>query len=390
MELWLWSYGYGMSNCVGPGGHPGSLIRGERLPVMAVIAFLLSLCRSCLYAIIPTMKTNGSPARAGKPQLRSVVIVAYDGIELLDATGPVEVFETVNKRMRENGETGPPYVISILAERQGIFATSGGLKMVADAAWQDCPEEIDTLLVVGSTDGYLDNALANKDLLEWLRQAGGRARRLVSVCTGAFLLAEAGLLDGRRATTHWMYVDRLRDNYPKVVVDPDAIYVRDGSVSTSAGVTTCMDLALSLVEEDFGRKTALAVARRLVLYLKRPGGQTQFSTHLRAQMAVDGPLGPLLAWLEENVHLKVKVEELAERAAMSPRNFARTFVRETGMPPARYIDLIRLERATRLLEDTTLRIEAIAQESGFASAEQLRRTFQRRLGITPLAYRERF
>ena len=357
------------------------------------------LGRNCVFVVIVpklflcdylSMKKNESLIPTGEIELRTIVIVGYDGIELLDATGPIEVFETVNKCMRENGDAGPTYAISILAESPGVFATSSGLKLIADAAWHDCPEEIDTLIVVGSTDQYLDNALANKNLVGWLRDTGSRARRLVSVCTGAFLLAEAGLLDGRHATTHWMYVERLRDKYPRVAVEPDAIFVRDGSVSTSAGVTTCMDLALSLVEEDFGRKTALSVARRLVLYLKRPGGQTQFSTHLRAQMAVDGPLGQLLAWLEENVHLKVKVEELADRAAMSPRNFARTFVRETGMTPARYIDRIRLERAIHLLEDTTHRIETVALESGFASAEQLRRTFQRHMGITPLAYRERF
>ena len=336
------------------------------------------------------MKKNESSVFTGKVELRTIVIVGYDGIELLDATGPIEVFEMVNRGMRESGSAGPAYAMSILAESPGAFATSCGVKLVADAAWHDCAEEIDTLLVVGSTDEYLDKAMANKKLIGWLRDAGGRARRLVSVCTGAFLLAEAGLLDGRRATTHWMDVERLRDRYPRVSVEPDAIYVRDGSVSTSAGVTTCMDLALSLVEEDFGRKTALAVARRLVLYLKRPGGQTQFSTHLRAQMAVDGPLSALLAWLEENAHLKVTVEGLADRAAMSPRNFARTFVRETGMTPARYIDRIRLERAIHLLEDTSHRIETVALESGFASAEQLRRTFQRCMGITPLVYRERF
>lgn len=336
------------------------------------------------------MKINKSSVTIEKKEQRNIVIVAYDGIELLDATGPIEVFETVNKALRENGDAGPAYAISILAERPGVVATSSGLKLIADAAWQDYAEQIDTLIVVGSTEQYLDNAMANSALMGWLRDAGVRARRLVSVCTGAFLLAEAELLDGRRATTHWMYVERLRNRYPRVSVEPDAIYVRDGSVSTSAGVTTCMDLALSLVEEDYGRKIALTAARRLVLYLKRPGGQTQFSTNLRAQMAVDGPLGPLLSWLEENSHLKVKVEELASRAAMSPRNFARAFVRETGMPPAKYIDQIRLERAIRFLEDTSNRIETVALESGFASAEQLRRTFQRRMGITPQAYRERF
>jgi len=337
-----------------------------------------------------TMKINELSVPTGKLNLRTIVIVAYDGITLLDATGPVEVFEMVNRGMREAGNAGPAYAISILAESSGVFASSCGVKLVADAAWHECAEQVDTLIVVGSSDEYLNKALANRKLVDWLREAGGRARRLVSVCTGAFLLAEAGLLDGKKATTHWMDVERLRDQYPLVAVEPDAIYVRDGSVSTSAGVTTCMDLALSLVEEDYGRKIALAAARRLVLYLKRPGGQTQFSTHLRAQMAVDGPLGQLLAWMEAHAHLKIKVEGLAERAAMSPRNFARVFLRETGLTPARYLDRIRLERAIRHLEETSHRIETIALESGFASAEQLRRAFQRRMGITPLAYRERF
>jgi len=323
-------------------------------------------------------------------KLRTIAIVAYEGVEIFDAVGPIEVFEMANRELIENGPGQAAYAIRLLGTKAGPFPTSSGVRLVADAGWGDFAAEIDTLIVVGSCDKYLNLALANQDLIDWIRNAGNRVRRLVSVCTGAFLLAAAGLLDGRRATTHWMDVERLRKEYPRVMVEPDAIYVRDSFVATSAGVTSCMDLALALIEEDLDRKTALAVARRLVMFMKRPGGQAQFSTHLRAQMAVDGPLESFLAWLKENIHLKQNVDELAERAAMSPRNFARIFVRETGMTPARYIEQIRFERAIGLLEDSTKPIDTVACESGYASAEQLRRTFQRRLGVTPLAYRERF
>lgn len=284
----------------------------------------------------------------------------------------------------------PGYDVTILAEQSGTLATSSGVRLFADAAWHDMPEDVDTLIVVGSPDGPLKKALDRQELITWLRLAGKRVRRLVSVCTGAFLLAEAGLLDGRQATTHWMDLDRLRREYPHVIVKTDAIYVRDGHVATSAGVTACMDLALALVEEDFGRKMALTVARRLVMYLKRPGGQAQFSTHLRAQMVDDGPLVPLLAWLRENSHCRLTVEDLAARVAMSPRNFARVFLRETSIPPAKYIEQLRLERAMRLLEDTGNTVETVARESGFIGGEQMRRAFLRQLGITPLAYRQRF
>ena len=321
--------------------------------------------------------------------LRTIAVVAYDGIEIFDATGPIEVFEMANRELIENGQRSA-YTIKLLAAKAGPFFTSSGVKLVADASWNEFSAEIDTLIVVGSCDKYLNQALADQSLIDWIRIAGNRVRRLVSVCTGAFLLAEAGLLNGRRATTHWMDVERLSREYPQVTVEPDAIYVRDAYVATSAGVTSCMDLALALIEEDLDRKMALAVARRLVMFMKRPGGQAQFSTHLRAQMALNGPLETLLAWLKENSHLKLTVEELAEKAAMSPRNFARIFVREIGMTPARYINQIRFERAISLLEDSAKPIETVALESGHASAEQLRRTFQRRLGITPVAYRERF
>jgi transcriptional regulator GlxA family with amidase domain len=336
------------------------------------------------------MQTSTAPTGGQKNILRTIAIIIYEGIEILDAVGPIEVFDMANRELVENGPGEPAYTTRLLAGKAGPLPSSSGARLVADAAWDDYNETIDTLIVVGSCDKYLNLALVDQRLISWLRSAGTRVRRLVSVCTGAFLLAEAGLLDGRRATTHWMDLERLRREYPKVIVDTDAIYVRDGAVATSAGVTTCMDLALALVEEDLGRKVSLDVARRMVLFLKRPGGQAQFSTHLRAQMVVSSPLGRFLTWLEENIHLGLTIEELAERAAMSPRNFARVFVRDTGMTPARYIDQLRFERAIRLLEDTNKPLAAIACESGFSSTEQLRRAFQRRMGITPLEYRTRF
>jgi transcriptional regulator GlxA family with amidase domain len=322
--------------------------------------------------------------------MKSIAIVVYEGAEIHDTAGGIEVFDLVNRGLREQGNSEPAYDIKLLASEAGPFATSSGTKLIADAGWHDADWDIDTLVVVGAPDEYLNLALKDRKLIEWLKNNGNRARRLVSVCTGVFLLAEAGLLEGRRVTTHWMDVERLRREYPGVTVEPDAIYVRDGQVSTSAGVSSGVDLALALVEEDCGRKVALSIARRMVLYLKRPGGQTQFSTQLRAQMAVEGPLARLLAWLEEHAHLKLSVEDMAERAAMSPRNFARIFMKETGMTPLTYLDQIRLERAIRLLENTVCPMEMVASGSGFSSGEQLRRVFRRRMGITPIEYRERF
>jgi transcriptional regulator GlxA family with amidase domain len=320
---------------------------------------------------------------------RTIAIVVYDGCEILDATAPIEAFEMANRTLSELGVDQPGYTNVLLAEHAGHITTSSGVRLVADS-WRDAIDDIDTLIVAGSSDNSLRPALANKTLINWIKNMGPSVRRLVSICTGAFILAEAGLLDGRRATTHWMDTERLGRDYPLIQVEPDSIFVKDGSVATSAGATAGLDLALSLIEDDFGKKLALTVARRLVLYLKRPGGQTQFSTHLRAQMVTGGSLSTVLTWLENNFHLKITVDALAERACMSPRNFARTFLRETGTTPARYIDLIRLEHAIRLLEDTNQSIASIAIECGYASTEQLRRSFQRHMGISPGAYRERF
>jgi transcriptional regulator GlxA family with amidase domain len=217
-----------------------------------------------------------------------------------------------------------------------------------------------------------------------------RVRRLASVCSGSFILAEAGLLDGRRATTHWLGVDLMRERYPRIAVEPDAIFVRDGHIFTSAGVTAGIDLALAMVEEDLGHALALAVARRLVVFLKRPGGQSQFSSHLAAQAKPVGVLKDLPAWILEHLGSDLAVERLAERAGMSPRNFARVFTREMGTTPAKFVERARVDAARRGMEDGGLSLEDIAGRAGFSSAEHMRRTFRRHVRVVPHDYRKRF
>jgi transcriptional regulator GlxA family with amidase domain len=247
---------------------------------------------------------------------------------------------------------------------------------------------LDTLVVAGGTGTA--RALEDRALVGLVKRAAGRARRVASVCTGAFLLAEAGLLDGRRATTHWSACARLAARYPQLEVDPDPIFVRDGRIWTSAGVTAGMDLALALVEEDHGRDVALAVARELVLFLKRPGGQAQFSAQLRAQLAERTALRDLQAWIADHPGAELSVEALARRVAMSPRHFARVFKQETGATPARAVLAARVEAARRRLEDGDDGLAGVAAACGFASAEVMRRAFLRTLGVGPSHYRTRF
>ncbi len=228
-------------------------------------------------------------------------------------------------------------------------------------------------------------------LTDWLRLAARRSRRVTSVCTGAFLLARAGLLDGRRATTHWNACDALARHYPSIEVEPDPIFVRDGNVYTSAGVTAGIDLALALVEEDLGREAALTVARDLVLFIRRPGGQAQFSAGLAGQAASRPGVRDLQGWIADHLDHDLSVPALAERAFMSPRNFARVFAREVGVTPAAYVESLRLERARTLLETSDeLQLEEVALRCGFGTVETLRRVFGRRLGVNPNAYRSRF
>ncbi|WP_202945112.1 GlxA family transcriptional regulator [Methylomonas methanica] len=318
---------------------------------------------------------------------KNIVMLASPNAEVLDVIGPLDVFSIANSIVEKSGKR-PPYCLHILADQAGAFVTSSGLRLVADSSWRDWGGEIDTLLISGCKDPSV--FFTNSPLVGWIRNMSGTVKRMVSICTGAFALAEAGLLDGRRATTHWFFAEQLANSYAKVSVDADAIYVRDGDTYTSAGITTGMDLALSLVEEDLGREISLLTARVLVMYFKRPGGQSQFSTQLRAQHVKNGQLGKLLEWIAENSHYPMTVEMLADKAAMSQRNFARVFAAETGRTPARYLEEIRIEKAIGLLEETKMPMKSIAQKAGFSCIEQFRRTFKRHLGIPPQAYRERF
>lgn len=317
---------------------------------------------------------------------RLVAIIGFEGAAALDITGPHEVFAMATHLAQDKAK--PPYRLLLLAEKVGAFRTASGLSLVADSSWRDFKEFPDTIMVAGGPD--ISHLTGNKEFLAWLRARANQTRRIASVCTGAFVLAESGLLDNHRATTHWLAADRLKQKYPHVTVEPDTIYVKDENVYTSAGVTAGMDLALALVEEDLGREIALAVARMLVLFLKRPGGQSQFSTLLHAQGTEGKRLRPLLSWLTENYRKPLTVEEMAAQAAMTPRTFARVFLAEAGVTPARFLERIRMEHAVRLLETSDMSIDTAARECGFTGCEQLRRVFLRHLGITPHEYQQRF
>ena len=250
------------------------------------------------------------------------------------------------------------------------------------------PRPIDTLIAVGGIGSRA--AVNERALIRWLAARAGQARRVCSVCTGAFLLAEAGLLDGKRAVTHWWACDELAQRYPRVTVEPDPIFLRDGKIWTSAGVTAGIDLALALVEEDLGRAMALRVARHLVVFLKRPGGQSQFSAMLESQARDDGAFAALHDWLAQHLADDLGVEALAARAGMSPRNFARVYAKRTGTTPAKAVEALRVDAARRALEETAAPIESIARACGFGDEERLRRSFLRCLGVPPKQYRARF
>jgi transcriptional regulator GlxA family with amidase domain len=319
--------------------------------------------------------------------MRRVVMLAFPDFQLLDVSGPWEVFGRATRWLAERGRTGG-YALELAATRPGPLVSSSGLPLGMPKPLGEVHGAIDTLVVAGGNGTA--RALADRALVAFVKRAAGRARRVASVCTGAFLLAEAGLLDGRRATTHWSACARLAARHPKVEVDPDPIFVRDGRVWTSAGVTAGMDLALALVEEDHGRDVALGVARELVLFLKRPGGQAQFSAQLQAQLAERGALRDLQAWMTDHPSADLSVEALARRVAMSPRHFARVFKRETGATPARAALAARVEAARRRLEDGDDGLAGVAAACGFGSAEVMRRAFLRTLRVGPAVYRRRF
>ncbi|MGW0699791.1 GlxA family transcriptional regulator [Streptomyces sp. NPDC002867] len=312
---------------------------------------------------------------------RSVLVVLFDDVQSLDVSGPVEVFAGAGKAIGDPAA----YPIRTATLDGAPVRTSSGLTLVPDLALADAPRP-HTLLVPGGQGTRRPDGR----VIDWLREHGARAERLVSVCTGALLLAEAGLLDGRRATTHWTACDHFARAHPAVEVDPDPIFVRDGRVSTSAGVTAGIDLALALVEEDLGRDVALTVARHLVVFLRRPGGQAQFSAQLAAQTARREPLREVQHWVTEHPAADLSVEALAGRARLSPRHFARAFQAETGMTPGRYVERVRLEHARRLLEDTGDGVALVSRACGYGTPEAMRRAFVKALGVAPAEYRRRF
>ncbi len=316
---------------------------------------------------------------------RRVVIVAFPDVQSLDVTGPAEVFSLAD---RTAASPGDGYTIELVAPAPQELVTSSGLRLAPHGGIDGCDGPIDTLIVAGGRG--VRRACEDVALVGWLRTAATRTRRVCSVCTGAFLLAHAGLLDGRRATTHWSACAALARTHPPVNVEPEPIFVRDGNVYTSAGVTAGIDLALALVEEDRGRDTSLRVARELVLFIRRGGAQAQFSLGLAGQEAQRASLRELQEWMADHLDSDLSVPVLAEQAFMSPRNFARVFTRETGTTPAAYVEQLRLERARTLLETTDLQLAEIARRCGFGTVETLRRGFARRLRVSPSDYRERF
>ncbi|MDB6141576.1 MAG: putative AraC-family regulatory protein [Pseudomonas sp.] len=317
--------------------------------------------------------------------LRTVHLLAFADVQLLDICGPLQVFATANEYSHKRGRP-TPYSMQVIAAESSSVTSSAGLGLLT-LPLPSLSEPSDTLIIAGGRG--VDAAGENPDLLNWLREHATTARRVASVCTGAFLLAAGGLLDGRRVVTHWTRCDELARRYPTLQVEPDPIFINDGNVWTSAGVTAGIDLALALVEQDLGHELALAVARHLVVFLKRPGGQAQFSATLALQKNA-GRFADLHAWIAEHLDADLSVAILAERVGMSERSFVRHYRTETGSTPARAIEQLRVEAARRLLGDTALPIKRVASRCGFGTEETLRRSFLRAIAVTPQAYRERF
>jgi transcriptional regulator GlxA family with amidase domain len=316
-----------------------------------------------------------------KPHL--VAIPIFPNLQSLDAVGPGQVFGSANQLIGRE-----VYRIRFVATNAGPVQTTAGFALAAESLRAVPAKSVDTLIVPGGDDAGVRNARADKALMRWIEAAAASAKRACSVCSGAFLLAGTGALTGKRVATHWSAANDLQRIFPDIAVDAEAIYVNEGKFWTSAGVTTGIDMSLALVEEDHGRDLAMAVARQLVVYMRRPGHQTQFSSTLSAQSAGDDRLANLAAWIEANLSKRLDVETLAERVAMSPRTFHRHVRDELGVSPAKFVEAVRLDAARRLLDTRTMDLAQVAGRAGFSGPDHLIRAFARRFGVTPAAYRQ--
>jgi transcriptional regulator GlxA family with amidase domain len=318
---------------------------------------------------------------------RFVLIVAFDGMQPLDAVGPYEVFAGATAVLSSKNRKAAGYDLSIVSQNGEPVTSESGLQIVT-APLPRTRAKIDTLLIPGG-DGSR-TARYDHELIDWIRSAARRSRRIATVCTGAFIAAEAGLLDGRTVTTHWAAAQHLAADYPRVVVDPDPIYRRDGNVWTSAGVTAGIDLALAMVDSDYGADIAQTVARWMVMFLHRPGGQTQFATPVWVPRAARHVVRSAQDHIDTHPGGDHRLDLLAKQASMSSRHFSRVFTAEIGETPARYVERVRVEAARAELETTSSPLDLVATNCGFGTAESLRRAFQRRVGVSPDAYRRRF
>ena len=319
---------------------------------------------------------------------RRIVFTVYKGVSLLDLAGPLEAFRVADAfSPSRNGRT--MYECTVVSSRGGRVMTADGVELATKSTRSFARKAIDTVVVPGGFQ--VEDVTRDRALVRWIKNIAPDCKRVCSVCVGSFLLAEAGILDGRRAATHWLHAPLLASRYPAVKVEPDSIFVRDGRVWSSAGVTSGIDLALALIEQDLGRKISIEVARMLVVYLKRAGGQSQYSALLAAQAQSDSDkFGELEQWIAEHLKSDLRIEALAEQVHMSPRNFARLYAKTRGRTPAKAVEAIRIDAARRRLEETADRIATIAIDCGFTDEEQMRCAFIRALGVPPREYRARF
>jgi len=354
--------------------------------------------RSRSHNAIPAVRSTDNSWRHGplgdlpRPKVqRRVAMIVFDDVDLLDVAGPLSAFASVNRFVeREYSQMPPAYSLEILGRSAGPVKTSAGVALVAERAYGKARGPIDTLIVPGGTRDAVRKACSDRALMSLIRRFGPRVRRLTSVCTGAFILAETGLLDGHIVATHWNACRRLADAYPQITVDPERIFVRDDPIYSSAGKTAGIDLALAMIEDDLGRGWALSVSRHMVVHLQRRGGQSQFSIPLQAQIQDANMLKGLPMWIADNLTEDLSVVALARRIGTSERNFMRVFRKELKTTPAKFVEAARLEAARLRIEESSLPIKTLACDLGFRSGGQLRRAFQRQFGVNPDYYREHF